>query len=681
MANPFQHGPSGTNPDAPYANFLPRMGSSYATVVSGSNPALTPSSLSTTRVSYLLNPTNEPTSDLYSTSSRSAMLDGHRSEHSSDRDGSGRPMPLPQLPSFSRAFEMFMPRGSVDSPWTSAQQNTGFFVPSYLKGSEYMTKLEEDHRAKQAQEDTQPHVERAISAAPSENSIGGKPASHLGMTYDLIERVPSSEQASSVPPLPTRWNNDDKWGALEVSANGLEVKYNSALRTTREQEHEICGIRADHPMPTQAGIYYFEVTLLSKRREESTTVCVGFVTKNVSLARPPGWEQDSWGYHGDDGDIYSGGNVGKKYKETTFTTQDVIGCGVNFRTGQAFFTKNGVNLGPAFRDIKGKLYPVVGIKKAGELIRVNFGQSPFVFKIDQVIEKEQNTIKQAISRTSIQRLGSSNMNETELIQQLVLQFLQHDGYVETAREFAKEIRDEQEALNSDRDNSTFPINIKDDEDARQRQRIRRAILEGDIDKALVLTNKFYAPVLKNNHHVYFNLKCRKFVEMVRKAAEYSNGSTKPSNGHFYDDTLSEMDVDDNDLSDTMEDDSMDSPNEPGILLKETITYGQALQAEFKNDPRREVDQTLNEIFALLAYPDPLQVKEIAHLLDRKGRVTVAEELNSAILSSIGKSSRSALENVYGQTSVLLDYLRQDGGPGALISVQSVIDEIPKSQPL
>lgn len=38
--------------------------------------------------------------------------------------------------------------------------------------------------------------------------------------------------------------------------------------------------------------------------------------------------------------------------------------------------------GTAFREIKGKLFPSVGMKKSGEHIRVNFGQSPFVFDID-----------------------------------------------------------------------------------------------------------------------------------------------------------------------------------------------------------------------------------------------------------------------------------------------------------
>lgn len=229
--------------------------------------------------------------------------------------------------------------------------------------------------------------------------------------------------------------------------------------------------------------------------------------------------------------------------------------------------------------------------------------------------------------------------------------------------------------------------------------IRRAILEGDIDKALSLTNKYYTLVLKNNQDVYFKLKCRKFVEMVRKAAEYSNGSGKKRNGHSYDDVPSEMDVDESGQSDTMEDDPMESQNNPGTLWRETIAYGQAVQAEFRHDTRQEVGKALSDIFYLLAFPNPLQVKEVAPLLDRKGRVAVAEELNSAILcacrfpspqpsslqsngisASLGKSSRSALENLYGQTTVLLDYLREEGGPGSLVSIQSVIDEIPRSQP-
>lgn len=62
------------------------------------------------------------------------------------------------------------------------------------------------------------------------------------------------------------------------------------------------------------------------------------------------------------------------------------------------------------------------------------------------------------------------MGETDLIQALVLQFLQHDGYVETARAFAEDIKTQKEALNIDPNVKVPGINIKDDEDANNRQR-------------------------------------------------------------------------------------------------------------------------------------------------------------------------------------------------------------------
>lgn len=62
------------------------------------------------------------------------------------------------------------------------------------------------------------------------------------------------------------------------------------------------------------------------------------------------------------------------------------------------------------------------------------------------------------------------MNETDLIQTLVLQFLQHDGYVETARAFAEDMKLQKEALNLNPDVAVDGVNIKDDEDANNRQR-------------------------------------------------------------------------------------------------------------------------------------------------------------------------------------------------------------------
>ena len=63
--------------------------------------------------------------------------------------------------------------------------------------------------------------------------------------------------------------------------------------------------------------------------------------------RLPGWDKGSYGYHGDDGNAFCGSGQGQVYGPT-FTTGDVIGCGLNLIDGSCFYTKNGHNLGTAF---------------------------------------------------------------------------------------------------------------------------------------------------------------------------------------------------------------------------------------------------------------------------------------------------------------------------------------------
>lgn len=71
---------------------------------------------------------------------------------------------------------------------------------------------------------------------------------------------------------------------------------------------------------------------------------MGFSGPKVPLSRIPGWEPESYAYHGDDGQCFSNTTSGRPYGPK-FGTLDVVGCGINFRTNTAFFTKNGVLLG------------------------------------------------------------------------------------------------------------------------------------------------------------------------------------------------------------------------------------------------------------------------------------------------------------------------------------------------
>ncbi|RIB10902.1 concanavalin A-like lectin/glucanase domain-containing protein, partial [Gigaspora rosea] len=91
-----------------------------------------------------------------------------------------------------------------------------------------------------------------------------------------------------------------------------------------------------------------------------------------------GWDDGSWGYHGDDGNFFHSRDY-YRYGPL-FSTSDTIGCCLNFKNNTVFYTKNGINLGSiAFRNLKGTLYPCVGLRSQSGSIEVNFGSRKFKF--------------------------------------------------------------------------------------------------------------------------------------------------------------------------------------------------------------------------------------------------------------------------------------------------------------
>lgn len=107
------------------------------------------------------------------------------------------------------------------------------------------------------------------------------------------------------------------------------------------------------------------------------------------------------------------------------------------------------------------------MKKPGETIRVNFGQEPFAFDIDKIVQDEKAAIQAEIAQT---RSSSHSLTEeSELIHRLIGQYLAHDGYVETARAFATEIVEEARALANDDDADIVYRGVVEDVDALNRQ--------------------------------------------------------------------------------------------------------------------------------------------------------------------------------------------------------------------
>lgn len=254
-------------------------------------------------VSHLLNPSSPGESDaamhrghfyssvrdydrnMMATRTGGAGADRPSSHQHEPSSGGVWPPKASGLPWHSRAYDFFMSRDSYLPDELASDGNhsraSKFLSPSYLRGTVYMDKLEEQHKRRLlALKDGQhSHAQGTggggglISSGGSSLSLhGGKlpPPSHRGMTLDVVEKPPrftEEDDDDAVSPLPSRWSRDDKHGALDVVGDGYDVKY-VGPKSSSEKEHEACAIRADHPMPGQCGVYYFEVTVISRKHSE-----------------------------------------------------------------------------------------------------------------------------------------------------------------------------------------------------------------------------------------------------------------------------------------------------------------------------------------------------------------------------------------------------------------------------
>ena len=115
-----------------------------------------------------------------------------------------------------------------------------------------------------------------------------------------------------------------------------------------------------------------------------------------------------YAYSGYDGKI-SGPRQIASYNEP-FGRDDVIGCGVNFINDTIFYTKNGVYLGTAFRDLlQGEFIPAIALRP-GNTARTNFGlYEEFVFDIMNY----QNKWKLYAYENVFRSLSNTDDTETE----------------------------------------------------------------------------------------------------------------------------------------------------------------------------------------------------------------------------------------------------------------------------
>ncbi len=493
-------------------------------------------------------------------------------------------------------------------------------------------------------------VSRSCSSSPipAMSSSQANNSTNEGLTR-LKSLYPFVEESE----LPKSWSSKDKANFITLSENNLKVHYKGVGKGHKDA----AAVRATHPVPNGCLLYYYEIKIISKGRDGY--MGIGLAAQGVNMQRLPGWDKQSYGYHGDDGHSFNSSGTGQPYGPT-FTTNDIIGCGYNLVDGTCFYTKNGLNLGVAFSDLPNvALYPTVGLQTPGEEVEANFGFEPFCYDIEQDIIALRKRISDSIITFPVKYTEWQTT-----IHRLVQSWLIHNGYCGTAEVFSESTK------------LDFKENVQH---IKQRLRIQQLVLNGKIGEAIQLTNRLYPSVLKDNPNLLFALKCRQFVECVSgnesdrgaissttSLASYSpNSATNGVNDCNGNASDVKMDIDGNDTDNNdYEEESVSEENKAKIIRliafgKELHTLSQQLKRQFGTNEYNK--KLLQDAFSLLAYSDPWN-SPVGWHLNPSEREGVCQQLNNAIVMSEagGGSHRVALEMIIKHTKALLNKNGQCG---------------------
>lgn len=435
----------------------------------------------------------------------------------------------------------------------------------------------------------------------------------LKLRHDVLDGEAKEE-------VPTHLNTLSCGKFLKVSQEKLTVEYVGHMYGTHE--NDVGSIQANRPCPTACAVYYFEMTVINQG--EKGLLSIGFTESGFKLGRHPGWEINSFGYHGQDGRIYHGSTEGDSYGPT-FSVNDTVGAGINFASEIIFFTKNGNSVGAAFKEVRmenfsgGELYPTVGLHSAREKVAVNFGQRPFLFDVEALAREERNKLQREVERVSL---------PLSVTHSVVRDFLQFYGYKDTLDAF-----DEGSCGDSAPSTSLTQANGSSHQSAvsfaiDHRKALRQLIREGKADAAMLKISELYPQISKDRKSfVNFLLSCQKFIELVKEGT-----------------------------------------------LVEAVEYAKSTLSQLQGTSNAQ-DSHLQNCLALLAYKDPTS-SPVGYLLTSIQRDAVADTVNVAILALGAFSTtfqQSLLEALLKQLIACHNELRiVNGGQGEIFRLHGVL---------
>lgn len=413
--------------------------------------------------------------------------------------------------------------------------------------------------------------------------------------------------------IPSHLNTiNSSGGFLVVSPDKLSVQYTNV----HLHGHDVGVVQADCPAPCKKLVYYFEIFV--KNAGAKGHIAIGFTSEHFKMRRQPGWEANSYGYHGDDGLLYRGQGKGEPFGPT-FTSGDTVGAGINYASQDFFFTKNGKLVGTVYKDVKGPLFPTIAVHSKNEEVNVNFGKLPFVFDVEAFELEERLKQQMTIEKISLP------LNVSHWI---VRSYLLHYGYQDTLNSFDMASKSTLPPIAVVQENgfceqgNMYALN--------HRKILRQLIRSGDIDSAFSKLKEWYPQIVQNDTStICFLLHCQKFIELVQ-AGE----------------------------------------------LEEAVKYARVELAKFFEIA--SLAGLVQDCIALLAYEEPSK-SPVGYLLDMAQREVAADAVNIMVLlmnpdiKDPHSCTQSHLEKLLTQlTACCLERRALNGDQGEVFHLQRVL---------
>eukprot|EP00002_Diphylleia_rotans_P000519 TRINITY_DN10279_c0_g1_i1.p1 TRINITY_DN10279_c0_g1~~TRINITY_DN10279_c0_g1_i1.p1 ORF type:complete len:412 (-),score=72.90 TRINITY_DN10279_c0_g1_i1:148-1383(-) len=283
--------------------------------------------------------------------------------------------------------------------------------------------------------------------------------------------------------FPYELNTTEVSKFLDVNRETLSIHY----KTGGNYRSDVGAIQSLRPFPMKRMAPYYEIRVISGGSR--SCIGIGLADKGFNITRQPGWDPNSYGYHGDDGKKFTGTGRGEPYGPT-YSTGDIIGCGFIYRKRQIFFTKNGRFLGVAFENVEGELYPSVGLHSENEAVEINLGQKAFRFDIEGFVEELREEFASEALATSL---------SLKDVHELVRQQLLYCGYQKTLS-----------ALSGESQYATLMEASLPD-----RSNLRQLMISGELTAAIELLHSRFPGLLRSHTKANFLVSTQLFIELIR----------------------------------------------------------------------------------------------------------------------------------------------------------------------